>query len=55
MKYGDERDILNATMPIVATLLRGIPGKGFDFKNSRRIDRNNAQSLWGACTLKIER
>jgi hypothetical protein len=52
MKYGDERDILNATMPIVAKLLRGIAGKGFDFKNSRRIDRNNAQSLWGPARLR---
>ena len=52
MKYGDERDILNATTPIVAKLLRGIAGKGFDLENSRRIDRNNAQSLWGACTFK---
>lgn len=55
MKYGDERDILNATLPIVEKLLRGVAGKGFDFENSRRIDRDNAQALWGACTFKIER
>ena len=55
MKYGDERDILNATLPIVEKLLRGVAGKGVDFENSRRIDRDNAQALWGACTFKIER
>lgn len=55
MKYGDERDILNATLPIVEKLLRGVAGKGFDFENSRRIDRDNAQALWGAYTFKIER
>jgi hypothetical protein len=55
MKYGDERDILNATLPIVEKLLRGVAGKGIDFENSRRIDRDNAQALWGACTFKIER
>jgi AbiU2 len=55
MKYGDERDILNATLPVMEKLLRGIAGKGFDFENSRRIDRDNAQALWGACAFKIER
>ncbi len=55
MKYGDERDILNDTLPVVEKLLRGIAGKGFDFENSRRIDQDNAQALWGACTFKIER
>jgi hypothetical protein len=55
MKYRDERDILNATLPVVEKLLLGIAGKAFDFEDSRRIDRDNAQALWGACTFKIER
>ena len=55
MKYGDERDALNATIPIVETLYRWVNGKGFSFEDSRKIDRKNAEALWSACTFNIAR
>jgi hypothetical protein len=55
MKYGDEREMLNASLPIVQTLLCWVNGKSFDFENSREIDRENAKALWQACTFDIKR
>ena len=55
MKYGDEREMLNASLPIVQTLLCWVNGKSFDFENSREIDRENAKALWEACTFDIKR
>jgi hypothetical protein len=55
MKYGDEREILNASLPIVQALFCWVNGKSFDFENSREIDRENAKALWDACTFNIGR
>lgn len=55
MKYGDERDILNSTLPIVESLYCWINGKSFSFEQSRRIDRKNAEALWQSCTFNITR
>jgi hypothetical protein len=55
MKYGDEREMLNASMPIVQVLFCWVNGKSFDFENSREIDRENAKALWEACTFDIKR
>jgi hypothetical protein len=54
MKYGDEREVLNASMPIVQMLFCWENGKSFDFENSRDIDRKNAKALWEACTFDIK-
>jgi len=55
MKYGDEREMLNASLPIVQALFCWVNGKSFDFENSRKIDRENAKALWEACTFDIKR
>lgn len=55
MKYGYERDVLNATLPIAHALLAWVNGKSFNFEDSRGIDRENAKALWEACTFKITR
>jgi len=55
MKYGYERDVLKASLPIVQALFCWVSGKSFDFEDSRRIDRENAKALWEACTFDIKR
>jgi hypothetical protein len=55
MKYGDERHLLNASLPIVEALYCRVNGKSFSFEDSRQIDRKNAKALWEACTFKIAR
>jgi hypothetical protein len=55
MKYGDERGILLASLPIVETLQCWINGKSFSFANSQEIARNNAEALWKRCTFDIQR
>jgi hypothetical protein len=55
MKYGDERAMLNASLPIVEALFCWVNGKSFSFEDSREIDRKNARALWDACTFNIER
>jgi hypothetical protein len=53
VKYGDERDMLEATLPIVEALYRWINGASLSFQDSREIDRKNAKALWEACTFNI--
>jgi hypothetical protein len=55
MKYGDEREILLASLPIVEALHCWVSGKSFSFANSQEIDRNNAEALWKRCTFDIQR
>jgi hypothetical protein len=55
VKFGDEREILDATLPIVEALYCWVYGSSFSFQDSREIDRKNAQALWEACTFKISR
>jgi hypothetical protein len=54
MKYGDEREILSASLPIVEALHRRVSGTSFSFENSRKIDRKNAEALWKRCTFAIQ-
>jgi hypothetical protein len=54
MKYGDERDLLNATLPIVEALYCWVNGTSFSFVDSRKIDQKNARALWEACTFNIK-
>jgi hypothetical protein len=53
MKYGDERDMLNATIPIVEALYCWVNGTSLSFEDSRKIDRENAKALWEACIFTI--
>jgi AbiU2 len=55
MKYGDERDILLTSLPIVEALHCWVNGKSFAFANSQEIARKNAEALWGHCTFDIQR
>jgi hypothetical protein len=55
MKYGDERKILLASLPIVEALYCWVNGKSFSFANSQKIGRNNAEALWKRCTFDIQR
>jgi hypothetical protein len=55
VKYGDERDILNTTLPIVEALYCWVNGTSLSFDESREIDRKNAKALWEACTFNIVR
>jgi hypothetical protein len=54
MKYGDERVILEATLPIVEALHCWVNDGSFSFNDSREIDRKNAKALWEGCKFTIE-
>jgi hypothetical protein len=49
MKYGDETEVLERSVPIVEQLYRWVTGKSFSIEDARRIDERNARSLWQAC------
>jgi hypothetical protein len=55
VKYGDERDMLDATLPIVEALYCWVNGTSLSLQKSREIDRKNAKALWEACTFAIAR
>ena len=55
VKYGDERDMLSATLPIIEALFCWVNGASLSFDDSREIDRKNARALWHACKFNIER
>jgi hypothetical protein len=49
MKYGDETTVLEQSAPIVERLYCYVNGKSFSIGEARRIDDENAASLWRAC------
>jgi AbiU2 len=49
MKYGDETELLNASMPIIERLYCWVNGTSFSVENSQKIDQNNAEALWTGC------
>jgi hypothetical protein len=53
MKYGDEREMLEDTLPIVEALYLWVNVKDLSFQDSREIDRKNAQALWETCRFNI--
>jgi hypothetical protein len=55
MKYGDERELLNLSLPIVEAFYCWVNGCSFSFEDSRRIDRKNAEALWENCKFTITR
>ena len=55
MKYGDETDLLNASVPIVERLYCWVNGKGFSIGDSQDIDQSNAEALWNGCKFDVLR
>jgi hypothetical protein len=53
MKYGDERAILDDTLPIVEALYCWVNGCSFSFNDSREIAQKNAKALWEGCKFSI--
>jgi len=53
MRYGDERKMLDDTLPIVEALYCWVNGTSLSFENSRKINRENAKALWNACKFTI--
>ena len=53
VRYGDEREILTATCPLVEKLYCWINGTSFSVADSREIDRQNAHALWGGCRFDV--
>jgi hypothetical protein len=49
MKYGEETMVLEQSAPIVERLYCWVNGKSFSIGEARRIDAENATSLWRAC------
>jgi len=49
MKYGDETELLNASIPIIEGLYCWVNGKSFSIEQSQEIDQNNAKALWTGC------
>jgi hypothetical protein len=53
MQYGDERWVLEETLPIVEALYCWVNGCSFSFDDSRKVDRKNAKALWEGCKFTI--
>ena len=53
MKVGDERVVLDASIPIVEALNSWVNNVALPLKEAQAIDRKCAQALWQACTFKI--
>lgn len=49
MKYGDETELLNASIPVVERLYCWVNGTSFSIEQSQEIDQNNAEALWTGC------
>src|SRR5262249_4621749 len=55
MKYGDERILLNASLPIMEAFHLWVNGTSFSFEESRQIDRSHAEALWKGCKFEVLR
>jgi hypothetical protein len=55
MKFGDETNLLNASIPIVERLYCWVNGKGFTISDSQEIDQKNAEALWNGCKFSVLR
>lgn len=53
-KYGFERTLLRVSITLTRRLCLGIRNTDFDFQNSRRIARRNAESLWNHCQFGVD-
>jgi hypothetical protein len=54
-KIGDERRLLRVTLKILERLDLCVRGVGFDWSNSERIAKRNAEALWHGVTIKVLR
>jgi hypothetical protein len=55
MKFGDETELLNASIPIVERLYCWVNGTSFSVIDSQEIDQKNAAALWNGCKFNILR
>jgi hypothetical protein len=49
MMYGDETAVLELSVPIIEQFYCWVNGKSFSLEDARRIDEENATSLWQGC------
>jgi hypothetical protein len=49
MRYRDETSVLEMSVPLVEHLYCWVNGKSFSIEEARRIDEENATSLWHGC------
>jgi AbiU2 len=55
MKFGDETELLNASIPIVERLYCWVNGVSFSVMDSQEIDQKNAEALWNGCKFDVLR
>jgi hypothetical protein len=55
MNFGDETELLKASIPIVERLYCWVAGASFSIAVSEEIDQKNAEALWKGCTFKVLR
>jgi hypothetical protein len=53
--YGDETQILDASIPIVEAIYCWVNGGSVSIDNSRQINERNAEALWRGCRIKVLR
>jgi hypothetical protein len=49
MKYGDETELLKASIPIIERLYCWVNGSGFSIEDAQETDHKNAEALWTGC------
>jgi hypothetical protein len=55
MKFGDETDLLNSSVPIVEHLHCWVNGVNFSVLESQEIHQKNAEALWNGCNFNVLR
>ena len=55
MKYGDETELLVASIPIIERLFCWVNGKSFSIAKSQEFDQANAAALWNGCKFSVLR
>lgn len=55
MKFGDETELLNASILIIERLYCWVNGKSFSVNSSQEIDQANAEALWNGCKFTVLR
>ncbi len=51
--YGDERRLLYRTLSVINVLDLAVRRSGFNWKESCKMARRNAEALWHGCTFKV--
>ena len=52
-QYGDERLLLEKTVPIVDDLYLSVSQSGFDWSGAKDISKRYAEALWHGCTFEV--